>query len=243
MIVPLAFLIGICFGSFGNVLIYRMPAKKTVRGRSMCRKCSNILHWFELIPVVSYVLQLGRCRSCDVRLSLQYPLIELASGCLFALAVYQTVSPILGFLTGLCLWVLLIIAMIDAKTSLIPDALNVPLFILAVTVSMFRDGVFLLPMVIGGGMFLLQWVVSGGRAIGSGDIILGAAVGALLGSIPLVLFWLVFSYIFGSLVALVLLALRKTTLKSAMPFAPVLCTCAIIMQLYGMEILRYFSLL
>ena len=238
----LAFLIGICFGSFGNVLIFRVPENRTILGRSMCMACSRVLKWFELIPVVSYVVQRATCRSCKSRLSLQYPIVELASGLLFALAVAQTTSLLLGFLTAICLWLLLIIAMIDAKTTYIPDALNLPLLILAVSLGMFRDGMFLLPMAIGGGVFLAQWVASGGRAIGSGDIILGAAIGALLGSIPLVILWLLLSYILGSAVALILLALKKLTLKSAMPFAPVLGGCAIIVQLYGQEFLRSVGL-
>lgn len=238
VIVLYAFLIGLCFGSFGNVLVYRLPQQRSILGRSMCIACTRMLRWFELFPVLSYALQWGKCRTCEAKISLQYPIIELLSGVLFALAVSHVVSPLLGFLTAFCLWFLLMIAIIDAKTSMIPDALNIPFFLLALSTSIFRDGFFLLPLVIGGGVFLFQWMVSGGRAIGSGDIILGAGIGALLGSVPLVLLWLIISYIVGSLFALLLLALKRTTLRSVMPFAPFLAGSAMLVQLYGGVILK-----
>ena len=78
------FLFGITIGSFLNVCIYRIPRKEDiVLERSHCMSCGNVLKWYELIPVISFLIQGGKCRSCKTKLSPQYPLIELANGLIY----------------------------------------------------------------------------------------------------------------------------------------------------------------
>lgn len=143
-----AFLLGLAAGSFLNVVILRL-GRETLRGRSRCPHCGRILRWFELLPIVSFFIQRGRCRSCRKNISFQYPLVEFLCGTLFFLVAARfilwspiNISPkILMSLSGWWLWLiliiwlayaamLLVISVYDAKFYLIPDTLIVPLVIL-----------------------------------------------------------------------------------------------------------------
>ena len=135
------FLFGIAIGSFLNVVIFRYdPDKKLfsgIGGRSHCMSCRKTLRWFELIPLFSFLIQFGRCRSCKARLSFQYPLLELITGLIFVLVPY-VLTPISGeipyFQIGLWLLVfisLLILTVVDLRLYIIPDGLNIFIGILA----------------------------------------------------------------------------------------------------------------
>lgn len=135
------FLFGIAIGSFLNVVIFRYdPDKKLfsgIGGRSHCMSCKKQLRWFELLPLFSFLFQLGRCRSCKTRLSFQYPLVELLTGLIFV-AVPYVLTPINGAAPYLeiGLWLLvfltlLILSVIDLRLYIIPDGLNISLGILA----------------------------------------------------------------------------------------------------------------
>src|SRR3989344_3163150 len=83
-----AFLFGLVVGSFLNVVIVRVPAGRGLGGRSQCPHCQKRLKWHELLPLVSFVLQAGRCRVCKGSISWRYPIIELLTAILFALSFY-----------------------------------------------------------------------------------------------------------------------------------------------------------
>ena len=92
----IAFIFGLCFGSFLNVVIYRIPNGLSLSGRSMCPKCLSTIRWYDNIPVFSYILLQARCRKCKAHISAKYPSIELLTayifGCCFA------ISPETGFI-------------------------------------------------------------------------------------------------------------------------------------------------
>ena len=121
-----SFLFGICVGSFLNVVVFRVPqGESIVKGPSHCMSCGHRLAWYELIPVLSFVLQGGKCRKCGARLSPQYPLVEAANG--FAwMAIYLmkglSWDTLLGF--GL-VSALIALSLIDARTQEIPASLNI----------------------------------------------------------------------------------------------------------------------
>lgn len=243
LIDPLAILffaiLGLVFGSFGNVLIVRFPFTEGIGGRSKCVSCKVIIPGWHLIPLVSYAVLRGRCASCQVRISLQYPLIETLSAVLFLVALLHTGGDVVsGILLGLCMWLLLIIAVIDAKTQLIPDALNVPLIILGLATAQSLGSVSILAPVIAVGFFGFQWIISKGMWIGSGDIILSLGVGLLLGSWKLTLVWLLLTYVIGSCITLALLVSGTKTMRDTIPFGPFLAVSAIVTLLLGEEILR-----
>ncbi len=148
--VLIQFILGLVFGSFLNVLIFRYdPDKKfslkTAGGRSRCLCCGKQLRWYELIPILSWIVQLGKCRGCGKRISLQYPIVELVSAAIFVY-VPQAVFGLLRFNLGLlevepwwyillsALWIIIFLMLlaaffIDARHSVISNYLNLAIFI------------------------------------------------------------------------------------------------------------------
>lgn len=119
----LLFLLGLCVGSFLNVIIDRLPCGEgVVRGRSYCPQCKHLLRWYDLVPLLSFVLLRGRCRYCREPISVQYPLVELATGALFASSVYSSSHHLL-ISSSLFL---IPIFVIDLKHGIIPDRLVFP---------------------------------------------------------------------------------------------------------------------
>lgn len=255
MSVPLGFsifaiLLGLILGSFGNVLIYRLPKEKSIGGRSYCPHCKRTLGIIDLIPVVSFVLLRARCRTCRKPISWQYPLVELSSGFLFLYALQAdlvaapsfAVGVLSALLLGLCLWLLLLIALTDAKTALIPDALNIPFLVFSLLHGYINGLDLITPAVIGSGFFAAQWVISRGRWVGTGDIVLAAGIGAFLGSVPLLLLALWIAYVSGAIVAVILLIHKKKTMQSRLAFGPFLVGGACVAFVWGEQIVRLVGL-
>jgi prepilin signal peptidase PulO-like enzyme (type II secretory pathway) len=247
VILFLAFILGVCFGSFGNVLIFRISKNKKLEGRSVCLHCKKQLRWYELVPVLSFAIQGAKCRHCHKKLSWQYPLVEVATGLLFV-ATFVMMDPqnpiqiVAACFTMVALFLLLVIGVIDAKTNTIPDILSVPLVIFGVGASYMLDRSPVLPVLLGAGVFAVQWVLSRGKAIGTGDIILGAGIGALIGNLWIVFVWILFSYILGGVIAAILLAKKKMKMNSVVAFGPMLSAMGIVMALWGERILLWMGL-
>ena len=251
----ITFILGISVGSFLNVVVYRYQTGATmVKDRSRCMSCGKTLTARMLVPVLSYLLQGGRCAYCKSKLSIQYPLVELAGGLLAALVLVKS-----GILTLnlslesyvrlsmdlLFFWCLLAITVYDIKHKIIPDRFSVVLlgiaFIRGIGLALVAHSMFL-PMVatsLGVALFFaLLWLVSGGRWMGLGDAKLALGLGLFLGypvgaSIAILAFWL------GTIPALVLLTMRKgITMKSEIPFAPLLALSTLILYVYPIDILQ-----
>lgn len=131
------FLLGLCVGSFLNCVIYRIEQDKSfLNGRSFCPNCKHKLSWKDLFPVFSFLVLGGRCRYCKTKISIQYPLVELATGMIFLLIFLQTTHYLLQTIINLAFWFytassLIIIFIYDLKHYLIPDKVLVP----AITIS------------------------------------------------------------------------------------------------------------
>ena len=179
-------LLGLCVGSFCNVLIYRLPkGEDFVKTRSHCMACGHVLAWYELLPLLSFLLQGGKCRACGAKLSPQYPLVEGLNGGMW-------------LLTGLLFWgdwlhaalycalfsLLLVLAVIDWRTFEIPNGLNLAIFLLGAAQLALDLGNwkgYLIGMLSVSLFFLLLWFVTVGAGMGLGDVKLMAAAGLLLG--------------------------------------------------------------
>lgn len=179
-------LLGICFGSFTNVLIFRLPRNEEfVKTPSHCLSCGHRLSWYENIPILSFLVQKGRCRSCGVRLSLQYPLVEALTG-------------LMWLLTGLLLWgnwipmglycllfpLLEAVTVIDWRTFEIPNGLSAAIAVLGLVrllTDLGRWPLYLIGALSVSLLFLLLWFLTGGKGLGLGDVKLMAAAGLLLG--------------------------------------------------------------
>lgn len=183
-------LIGAAIGSFLNVCIYRWPAGESViRPRSRCPGCGKTIAWYDNIPVLSWLLLRGRCRSCGEPISPQYPLVELTVALIWA-GMALWLGPGLEAVRGaIFLTILFGIAIIDARHRIIPDHLSLGGALAGLILAGLSTGVPLLTAATGAGVgYAFMWLVKlGGEAffrkpaLGVGDIHMMAMIGAFLG--------------------------------------------------------------
>ena len=178
--------LGLCVGSFCNVLIFRLPrGEEFVKTPSHCMACGHRLRWYELLPVASWLAQGGRCRACGEKISAQYPVVEALNGGAWLLAawLYQA-EPLRAVLYSLLFSLMTVVALIDWRTFEIPNGVNLAVFLLGV-VQLAADPqhwvLYLVGMCSVSLLFLLLWFLTGGNGLGMGDVKLMAAAGLLLG--------------------------------------------------------------
>jgi len=194
------FLMGVAIGSFLNVVVLRHEKEENITGRSHCMYCGKTLAWYELIPLFSYLKQLGRCRGCGHALSVQYPLVEFATGLLFVFVLKTLFGSVdsrvvVGFtavfevVLHCAVWSLfVVITVYDLRTKLIPDVFSFTLAGVAFVLLFVNGGVVSLPSVwnlLAGPLlflpFYVLWKVSDGRWLGLGDGKLALGIGWFLG--------------------------------------------------------------
>ena len=236
---------GFCIGSFLNVAIRRGYRGESLFGRSKCESCGRTLSWRDLIPVASFFLLRGKCRYCGSAFSLQYPLVEAATGILFAIAAYLfpldinlwrpnlhtiIISFVPLILACVGLSAALFAFVVDLRTKIIPDSAFYILFAVGVAAVSFRwyaaDPNFSSGIFSDAGAALLislffasLWFFSRGQWMGFGDAKLILATSLAIG-FPASIAALLFSFWSGGVVGGVLLLFRRTTLKSTIPFGP-----------------------
>lgn len=258
LILMFVFIFGTIIGSFLNVVIYRLNTSLRIsKGRSICFSCNKKLYWYELIPVLSFLAQKGRCRGCASRISHQYPIVEIVTGIIFVFLAYHFLPIILisavSYIFALSFFtfifaLLIVITFYDLRHKIIPDRL-VYSFIFLSFVSMFLNfsGVgelLVLPnlwQILSGPIialpFALLWYFSKGRLIGFGDIKLMLGLGWMLGllvglSALFIAFWV------GAVVGLFMIALKKArvSMKTEVPFAPFLVLGILIAFLLNLNV-------
>ena len=143
------FLYGIVIGSFLNVLIYRLPLKENIATESShCMSCGHKLQWYDLVPLVSYMILGGKCRYCKTKISPQYPVIEGINGAMYVIIFLVNGLNIISGLMCLVFSMFLVITVIDERTQEIPFALNVVIGVLGIIRILF-DREHLLDYLIG----------------------------------------------------------------------------------------------
>ncbi len=236
-ILMFSFILGAISGSFLNVASLRHGVT-TLMGRSRCPVCRHKLAWYELLPLVSYLVQLGHCRSCKTKISPRYFFVEILMGCLFSLLVFQTHNIAITIFFAILLQLSLVLVLYDFKHLILPgEYLDTLLIVSLITgfvralmlfnMSWFHAILFTVggSILVGLPLFVL-WLVSSGRWIGFGDVRLTASMGALLG-VSLGFSALIFSFWIGAGVMLVILLVQKLwrgklDMKSMIPFGPFL---------------------
>jgi prepilin signal peptidase PulO-like enzyme (type II secretory pathway) len=231
--VVLLFWLGLCMGSFVNALVWRMKKNKDwVRERSVCVNCKHVLAARDLIPVISWVSLRGKCRYCHKPISPQYPLVELLTALLFIIS--YLLWPLAGVegIASLSLWLILIVILValsvyDIKYMLLPNKLVTAAGIVTVGYILARTalsgdsfGVIIgsgLGLLSFGGLFWVLYQISDGKWIGGGDVKLGFVLGAWLGSISLSLLAIFVASLVGSLIAVILLALKRANSPRVYP--------------------------
>lgn len=238
------FLFGLIIGSFLNVVVLRSEQGESLGGRSHCPKCQALIHWYDNIPVFSYALLRGKCRSCRTAISWQYPLVEFLTGLVFALVggVYFAHATLGTEAVVTTSWYLLLMSLLiailvsDLRTMEIPLVFLVTgvigslIFIALITLLFHGEG-WLLPgawwqMKLLGGvvaafLFWLLVALSKETWMGMGDVWLAGIVGLTVG-IGSLLFTLTLSFLVGAIIGLSLILLGKKGLQSQVPFAPFL---------------------
>jgi len=248
MIETAAFIFGVCIGSFLNVCIYRLPAGKSiVHPPSSCPECGIPIHFYDNIPVLSYVILRGRCRNCRAPFAFRYVLVELMGG-LFAVCTYLRVGLTLeGIVYFALIAALLVITFVDIDHRIIPDAISLPGIPIGFGASFLIADISYLDSILGilsggGTLYAVAWVYSlatGKEGMGGGDIKLLAMIGAFIG-------WQgVFLTIFtasalGTLVGLLAMVKSGKNMKLAIPFGPFLSIGAIIYIYFGRELIFWY---
>ncbi|MCY1290838.1 Type 4 prepilin-like proteins leader peptide-processing enzyme [compost metagenome] len=265
--VAAAAMLGLVVGSFLNVVIHRLPRMMEreeanyiaeLRGdplpyparynlmvpRSACPHCGHAIAPWENVPVLSWLALRGRCSACKTRISVRYPLVELACGVLSALVAWRFGPGAQALAALVLVWALLALTLIDADTQLLPDQITLPLLWLGLVLNLGGLFVPLADAVIGAAAgYLVLWaaywlfrLVRGKEGMGFGDFKLMAALGAWFGwqALPaLVLLSSVAGVVFG----LASIALRRQDRDTPFPFGPFIALAGLVVLMFGSGVL------
>ena len=239
---------GTAVGSFLNVCIYRLPLRKSLAWPgSHCTDCGVPVKPYDNIPVFAYLWLRGRCRSCGAAISLQYPIVELATGAVFLGAYLLFDSPALLIQRLLFACSMIVLFVIDLEHRILPDVITLPGIALGFLFSLvlppgWRDS--LIGIALGGGSLWLigelYFRLRHEEGMGFGDVKMLAMIGAFLGW-KLMLLTLVLSSFVGSIVGLGLIVFNRGDMKYALPFGTFLALGAIIAATAGDRIIAWYA--
>lgn len=241
-------LIGLIIGSFLNVCISRLPKEESILfPGSHCPKCQAKINWFDNLPLISYLLLLGKCRSCREPISIRYPLVELITGLAFLLLslMPNAINSLSFYFNALFISGMIVAFFSDLETEIIPDEVIFCLIPISLLYHFFTGKIIdaLLGAILG--FLLLFSIQKFGKlvfkkdALGDGDVKLAALFGAAL-LWPGVLLAIFMGYLLGSIEALFLLSLKIKRMDDYIAFGPALITGAIITLFWGQNIVEWY---
>ena len=240
--------VGLCIGSFLNVVIYRVPlGKSIVTPPSRCRNCDYLLQWYDNIPIISWLWLRGRCRKCGTGVSIQYPIVELIAGALFVLVTWLT--PVGPLLASRLILVCILIALfgIDLQHQILPNSITLPGIVIGFLFSLiappgWKDS--LIGILLGGGIL---YAIAGAyylwrrhEGMGMGDVKMLAMIGAFLGW-KAVIVTLVLSSFSGAIIGLLLMAVQRGDMKLALPFGTFLAIGTLIAMFVGEPLVAWYA--
>lgn len=248
MLAVFAFTFGAVVGSFLNVCIYRLPLEQSVVSPgSRCMGCGTAIRWYDNIPILSWLVLKGRCRSCKEPFSIRYPLVELLTGLLAAALFLKfglSLSLVVMFLFCAAL---VVITFIDFDHQIIPDEISLPGIILGFVCSFFLPGhgwlSSLLGIAVGWGSLALIFYgylwLTGREGMGGGDAKLLAMMGAFLGlqAVPFIIFA---SSLVGTVAGLSIMAVQRKDRHLAIPFGPYLALGAVLYIFCGPQLIQWY---
>ncbi|MEN8153071.1 MAG: prepilin peptidase [Acidobacteriota bacterium] len=220
-------LLGLIFGSFLNVIIFRLPlGESIVKPRSYCPGCRKQVKAYDNIPVISYIILGGKCRNCKTGISIQYPFVEALSGFTFWFTWHNfSYSPVYAVFSIIFLLILIVLAFIDLKHMILPDELTIGGGILFFIYSFFNPFVSALEAILSGlfvslmflGIYFFYLKVRNIEGLGQGDIKMVFMLGVFLGAQKLIVAILLAS-VSGLLVGIIMILFHNKNLKHALPF-------------------------
>ena len=241
-------LIGMAWGSFLNVVIYRLPRDMSLlRPRSSCPRCGQKIKFYDNIPIFSHIILRGKCRSCKARIPFSYFLVEVLTPVSFIL-VYSYSNLSTHFFAA-CLFAsaMIILGFIDFYHQILPDEITLSGLLLALAYSFFRDDLSLrqalIGAVVGAGFILfvygVYYLLRKKEGIGMGDVTMMLLIGAFLGW-KLSFFTLVLASFIGVLVGVYFILAKKKSLQYALPFGTFLAPAAFVSFLWGEQIINWY---
>ena len=256
MVALLTAIVGLALGSFMGVLVDRVPAGRSIRGRSACDRCRRVLRWWELVPVVSALLLRHRCPTCSGTIAFRNTAIECGAAVLLVAVLFRHGGMVTATaaIEAFALLSLGTLAVIDAQRGIVPDQISVPAIAIVAIVRLANASHLPLPValpsalrslaasiVLGAGFFVVQRLVSRGRWVGDGDTRVGALMGALFAPYGLAIA-LAASYIVGGSLAAVLLIARRAERGAHIPLVPFLFVGSLVAVLWGEQILTWYGI-
>lgn len=245
------FIVGIVFGSFFNVCIFRIPEKQSISNPpSHCTSCNTRLKAIDLIPILSYLMSGRKCRYCKEKISSRYAIVEFLTGVVFLL-VYNSYGMKIDTIYYIVLVsLLIIITFIDIDHYIIPDGLIIIGSIFAIVFNLFIGIVavkdmFIGALVCGGGMLLIIFIIElivKTEVMGGGDIKLFAMLGLFLGlkgGLLTILLSVYVGAIYG-IVTIVYSKIKKQEYNSMIPYGPFISVGSFIAMLYGNSIINWY---
>ncbi|MGH9239085.1 MAG: prepilin peptidase [Vicinamibacterales bacterium] len=241
-------LLGLIVGSFLNVCIYRLPRRESVNWPgSHCTACNRPLSWYENVPIISWLVLRGRCRTCGERISVVYPLVELITGVLFVAgyAIYGWTPMLAVRLAFGCAMVVLFA--IDLRHHLLPNVITVPGIVIGFLLSLFLPPGWkasLIGLIAGGGVLFAiaegYYRLRGVEGLGMGDVKMLSMIGAFLGW-KLMLVTLILGSFAGSLIGVGVIALGRGGMKAALPFGTFLAVGALTAAVVGDPLVEWYT--
>ncbi|MCF8002357.1 MAG: prepilin peptidase [Halanaerobiales bacterium] len=236
-------LLGLIVGSFLNVVIYRLPLKKSIIfPSSHCPYCKKKLKYYDLIPVFSYVFTKGKCRYCGEKISIQYPIVELLTGLLFLLTFLKYGLTSEFIILVLLITSLIAVSFIDIKYQIIPNEITFLFIPLGLIFSLIFNHISfinsLLGLIIPAGILLLI-ALTYKKGMGIGDVKLIGMIGVFIGW-KYALISIFIGALFGSIYGIYMMLIDKMTRKTRIPFGPFISLGAVLMILYGDIIINWY---
>jgi len=248
----LIILFGLFLGSFLNVVIDRLPNDKSIiRGRSYCDYCKKTLQWYDLIPIVSFVVLKGKCRYCKKKLSVQYPIVEVTTSLLFLFMYFYTLA---GFFRMPNFWYvlflnfflasfLIVIFVTDIKYGIILDKILLfMVFIFGLFQLVFARQLFIPNLLAGIGafiFFLFLYFLTKEKGLGFGDVKFAFIIGFLVG-FPNVITALYMAFLTGAFTSIILILWGKKRYSNTVPFGPFLAVSLFVAYIWGDKITNFF---
>jgi len=260
-----SFLFGLLFGSFGNVVIWRLPRGESLSiPASHCPECNTPIAWYDNVPLISWLVLMGRCRSCATPISVRYPAVELTSGLLWMAAAVHFGLSLQGVTCIVFFYVLLLLAFIDIDTMRLPNQLVGLLAFVgigAVAITQLTDvtaaplmplgqGALSIPVVYAlfgsaisaGSVLIIALVYSRVRGVegfGMGDIKLLAVMGLSLG--PYTLLVLLLGSVIGAVYGVAASRGQAEGMRHKFPFGPFLALAAVVVTLVGVPMVNWYA--
>ena len=242
-----AFVLGLAFGSFLNAFVHRIPIGVDLLRRSFCPQCAAPIHWYQNLPLVSYLVLRGKCSTCAKPIPWRYPMVELLGGVILASSIWYWGLTTSAAATALFAYVMLALALIDVDHRILPNVITIPGAVAGFLLSFIDPRVAWYDSLTGalagaGLLYLVAFVylkARGREGMGMGDVKMMLLVGAFLGWQG-ALMTIFIGSLMGSVVGALFITFSRKGWEYALPFGTFLAAAAVLVSYRGAEIFAWY---